>query len=270
MLWQELLVVAKPLKVTIEDLRFEIGSIEITGPAATDALIAVLNPIDDAADKDSPSGSWKRLQSLTNPSSLPLGTLLAFNMSDPRLRFPPRLPQDKRTQEEKSRDIFELCSTWPVDKTQPPSSLFLREARTAAAKLQSSQKRINKRRGTAVPGKYPTHLPTDPKIPIILVASRRPPSSGGVSGAIGSWTILMPWKWVQPVWYGIMHSSSNVRFGGLQELHQVAFENGIAYFPDDFPGTDAGAAEEERKGKERKESWEKRPPGKRVEWGTLR
>ncbi|PWW72740.1 POPLD-domain-containing protein [Tuber magnatum] len=268
-LWEVLLPIAKPLKVTVEDLRFEIGSIEITGPDATNSLLAVLNPA-DATDGDSPSGVWRNLRGLTNPSSLPLGACLSFDVLDPRLRDPPRLPEDKRKFEEIQETIFKVTSTWSIDRTQPPSPLFSREARAAAVKSQSSQKRINKRKGEAVPGEHPSPLPTDPRIPIVLLATRRSSTEKGVSGAIGSWTILLPWKWVQPVWYGIVHSGSNVKFGGLDELRQINYENSNRHFPDDFPGTKAGMAEELRKGVERKEWWDKRPKGKRVEWGSVK
>ena len=102
-------------------------------------------------------------------------------------------------------------------------------------KSQSSQKKINKRKGEAVPGEHPPPLPSDPRIPIVLLATRRPSSEKGVSGAIGSRTILLPWKWVQPVWYGIVHSGPNVKFGGLDELRQINYENSNRHFPDDFP-----------------------------------
>ncbi|KAG0643632.1 ribonucleases P/MRP protein subunit POP1-domain-containing protein [Tuber brumale] len=268
-LWEELLPTAKPLKVAVEDLRFEIGSIEITGPDATNSLLAVLNPF-DATDGDSPSGIWKYLRGLTNPSFLPLGACLSFDVIDPRLRDPPRQPVDKRKFEEVQETIFRVTSTWPIDRTQPPSSLFSREARAAAVKSQSSQKKINKRKGEAVPGEYPSPLPTDPRIPIVLLATRRQSAEKGVSGAIGSWTILLPWKWVQPVWYGIVHSSPNVKFGGLDESRQIDYENSNRHFPDDFPGTKAGIMEELRKGVERKEWWDKRPKGKRVVWDSVK
>lgn len=80
---------------------------------------------------------------------------------------------------------------------------------------------------------------------------------------------MLPWKWVLPVWYGLMHTGPTVRFGGVDERRQVLFESDGGCFPDDFPGTKAGAAEEERKGGERRELWGKRPKGKRVEWGSV-
>ncbi|KAH0607667.1 uncharacterized protein H6S33_002701 [Morchella sextelata] len=263
-LWDTLLPLCKDHKTFIEDLRFEIGSIEITGPSATAALLSILKPTTPGSP-DSPEGIWPQLHGLTNPSFLPLGSLLAFTISDPRLRLPPRpfIPPPSTTPEE---DLLNLSRTWPPDSTLPPSPLFLREARATAVRLQSSQRKIGRRKAAAPPGEYIPALPTDPEIPLLLFASHRQMPVRGVSQAIGSWTLMLPWKWVMPVWYGLMNTSSDIRFGGIDELRQVFFERGEGCFPDDFPGTAAGAEEERRKGAERKEVWEKRPRGKKVVW----
>lgn len=267
-LWTALIPIAKQHSLTLEDLRYEIGSIELTGPAATDTLLSILHPTD--SPPDSPAALWPHLRSLTNPSALPLGALLGFTIRDPRLHFPPRLPDDTRTAAELSAAVFSACSTWTLDLAPPtPCTLFSRAARTAAVKGQSSQKNINKRKSGAAPGVYPAPLPSDPAIPVLLFASRRANPSKGVSGAIGSWTLMLPWKWVLPVWYGLMHVGPSVRFGGVDERRQVLFESDGGCFPDDFPGTRAGAAEEERKGGERRECWGKKPKGKRVEWESV-
>lgn len=265
--WTALVPIAKQHSLTLEDLRFEIGSIELTGPDATDTLLSVLRPISPS----SPSAAlWLQLRSLTNPSALPPGALLNFTISDPRLRFPPRLPESTLTPSELSASIFNTCSTWPLDQTPPsPAALFSRTARTIAVKSQSSQKNINNRKGAAAPGTYPPHLASDPVVPILLFAARRASPAKGVSGAIGSWVLMLPWKWVLPVWYSLMHAGPTVRFGGVEQRRQVAFESGVGCFPDDFPGTRAGVAEEERKGGDRRELWGRKPKGKKVEWGSV-
>lgn len=267
-LWTVLIPITKQHSVTLEDLRYEIGSIELTGPASTDTLLSILHPA--SSPPSSPAALWPHLRSLTNPSALPPGALLSFTICDPRLHFPPRLLDDTRTASELSAAVFSACSSWSIDRAPPtPSALFSRPARTAAVKGQSSQKNINKRKGDAAPGTHPAPLKSDPAIPVLLFVSRRSNPSKGVSGAIGSWTLMLPWKWVLPVWHGLMHTGSTVRFGGVDERRQVLFESDGGCFPDDFPGTKAGATEEERKGRERRELWEKRPKGKKVEWGSV-
>ncbi|KAF8468886.1 ribonucleases P/MRP protein subunit POP1-domain-containing protein [Kalaharituber pfeilii] len=276
-LWMTVISVTKEYKsVTSEDLRFEIGSIEVTGPAATDVLIASLQPRVDPTDPESPEGVWGNLRCLTNPSALPKGAFLAFDILDPRLHFPPRLSPLSEEEEEISNRLFATLSAWPVDRTQLMASLFSREARLASTRAQSSQKRINKRKAEAMPGELPVVLPTDPYIPIILLANHHPtplPStqkgfSASASNAIGSWTLLLPWKWVLPVWYSIVHVPG-VRFGGLVETRQIQYENGCGSFPDDFPGTKSGLEEEERKAALRKDAWDRKPKQKRIAWETV-
>ncbi|KAF8428364.1 ribonuclease P complex subunit Pop1 [Tirmania nivea] len=277
-LWMTILSVSQSYpSVASEDLRFELGSLEVAGPAATSALLACLQPREKQVSSDTPEGIWENLRSLTNPSSLPPGAFLAFNIMDPRIAFPPRLPRlSEQEQEESTNKLFSVLSTWPPDQTQPPPALFSREARFASVRAQASQKRINKRKSEAIPGQLPEALSTDPYIPIILLANRElsaVPShnikfSAPTSNAIGSWTVILPWKWVLPIWYSLVNFPG-VRFGGLTESNQIQYENSVGSFPDDFPGTKAGLEEEGRKAAVRKQIWEKRPKQKRTAWESV-
>ena len=274
-LWNQLLVVSKKQNppVTVEDLRFEIGSIEVIGPGSTEALISALRPLtleNKAPPEDSPEGVWLALLGVTNPSSLPANVLLAFAISDPRLHFP--LPLKPPSSDSSMNDLALLLASWAPDKTQCPSSLFDRPARLSAARLLPSQKAINRRRTLAGPGISPPPQPSDPQIPIIVLASR-PQNLSAHSSSQGRWTILLPWKCVVPLWYSIMYyplsSGGNPRFGGLKEQQQVAFENAEPWFPGDFPGTKAGWEWGLRDREERKKEWERRPKGKRTEFESI-
>ena len=272
-LWNEVLKVAKMQRppVMIEDLRFEMGSIEVIGPESTEALISALQPtpiaLDEIVAKDSPGEVWSSLSLVTNPSALPLSAILGLNISDPRLHHPPR-PIIKLCTAESNDRLLSILSSWPPDITQPSPSIFDRTARLTAARLLPSQRAINRRKGDAPPGKYPPQLTQDPQIPILLIATRSP-----TSGAQGTWTVLLPWKCVLPVWYSLMHyplsTGGNPRFGGLQEMRQIAFEQGVPWFPGDFPGTRAGLEWDSMETERRKAEWGKRPKGKRVEWESL-
>lgn len=274
-LWMTILSIKKQYKSLIaEDLRFEIGSIEVCGPAATDALIASLQPRENPTSPELPEDVWVNLRSLTNTSSLPPGAFLAFNVMDPRIRFPPQLPSLSRTEGLREERLFSTLSTWPVDQKPYSPSLFSREARFTSIRGKSSQRNINKRKEETTPGELPRIISTDPYIPVILIANRNSPLvhskkfSAATSKAIGSWTVLLPWKWVLPVWYSLLHFPS-VRFGGISEAKQIQYENSVGSFPDDFPGTKAGLEEEERKATVRKQTWERRPKQKRTAWESV-
>ncbi|KAF2083229.1 ribonuclease P complex subunit Pop1 [Saccharata proteae CBS 121410] len=272
-LWEEMLRNSKMQKpaVKVEDMRFEIGSIEITGPAATEALVGALWPVapDEAStlSPDAPESVWKRLAQVTNLNVLPANALLGFNISDPRLHHPPRTVELDHSQAFQSELVTTLAE-WPPNKTQKAPQFFDRSARLAAARSLPSQKAINRRKSIATPGQFPDPKPTDPKIPVLLYATR------GTSISQGIWTVLLPWKFVNPVWYSIIYyplsTGGNTRFGGLEQKRQLAFEAGVPWFPGDFPGTSAGMAWEAMESTKRKHDWEKRPKGKRVEWESLK
>lgn len=275
-LWNELLPLSKRQNppVMVEDLRFEIGSIEVTGPGSTETLIATLRPFTAEGQElptDSPEATWLSLLGVTNPSSLPANALLAFSISDPRLHFPLQ-PMKPPSSESSMSDLAALLSSWPPDRTQGPPSLFDRPARLAAVRSLPSQKAINRRRTLAGPGAHPSPQPSDPRIPIILLATR-PQSSSKHNNSHGTWTVLLPWKCVVPLWYMLMYyplsSGGNPRFGGLKEQQQLAFERGEPWFPGDYPGTQAGWEWGIREREERRKEWERRPKGRRIEFDSI-
>ena len=283
--WNELLKNAKIQRpqVMLEDLRFEIGSIEMVGPGSTEALIGALDPHrvnerstesdaigvaeGDWVDIGSAEELWPLLTAVTNPACLPANAMLGFNISDPRLHYPPRsIPQPSYATAD--QQLIELLSSWPPDHTQATPDIFDRPKRLTASRQLASQKAIDRRKGEALPGAYPDPTPKDPKIPVLLSASR-PPNKNGQ----GTWTLLLPWPCVLPVWYYLMHyplsTGGNPRFGGLQEKRQVSFEQGLPWFPGDYPGTKAGYHWELLERDRKKQEWERRPKGRRTEWDSL-
>ena len=272
-LWGQLIPASRAQKppVVVEDLRYEIGSIEVTGPGSTEALMGTLWPV--KADSNpttvkSPAQTWGALKGLTNAATLPGGAILPFQITDPRLHYPPR-SMPGPLQDSSKDQLLEILSKWAPDENPQPAQLFSANHRFATSRLPS-QKSINRRQGDADPGKYPDPRPTDPQIPIILLASRsaRPSHSGQ-----GTWTILLPWKCVQPVWYMLLHyplsTGGMVRFGGIRENRQVTFEAGQPWFPGDFPGTAAGQTWETREREARRLEWERKPKGRRVEYDGI-
>ena len=275
--WTEILKVAKMQRPSpsVEDLRFEIGSIDIVGPGATAALVGALHPL-SADDSDSPNvharsawgAIWKQLSNISNPACLPPNVILGFEVSDPRLYYPPRKVEASAPSPSED-DLLYILSSWPPDEQPCPLSFFDRKARLEASRALPSQKSINRRKGDALAGSYPSPLSSDPRIPVVLLASRH----GDGVGSQGSWTVLLPWKCIKPVWYSLLHyplsSGGNPRFGGLQEIRQISFENHVPWFPADFPGTKAGWEWEMNERKRRKLEWGKHPKGRRIEWESV-
>ncbi|KAF1916742.1 ribonucleases P/MRP protein subunit POP1-domain-containing protein [Ampelomyces quisqualis] len=264
-LWNEVIRVSKIQKpsVVVEDVRFEVGSIEIMGPAAAETLSSILTPAPMLnTTADAPQSIWPALAATTDVGSLPKGAMLAFDISDPRFRDPPTttpLQQDQASLD----SLLETLSQWPVDSSQGPSRIFDRTLRLAAQRAMPSQKSINRRKSECTLGEVPEPKSTDACIPALVHVSREQKS----------WTILLPWKCVPAVWRGIsrypVSSGGNPRFGGLKERRQVSYERSVPLFPFDHPGTDAGWEWELRQREVRKHEWTKRPKGKRIEWSTI-
>ncbi|KAL2017056.1 hypothetical protein VTK56DRAFT_2629 [Thermocarpiscus australiensis] len=268
-LFEHLLKLAKMQtpQLYIEDLRFEIGSIELTGPGSTETLLGVLQPYFDKPDEEERHAQvFKALAGVTNPASLPKDSILAFSVKDPRLAYPPKMV--KAPNGGANAALLETLTKWPVEEGLKPFDIFNRDSRYQASRLPS-QKAINRRKGANAPGEPLQVTADDPPIPIMLLASR--PSTDGQ--AQGTWTLLAPWKCIMPVWYTLMHyplsTGGNPRLGGLDAQRQIAFEHGTPWFPGDFPATDAGLQWEMEQRAKRKADWDRRPKGKRTEWKSL-
>ncbi|KAK7426825.1 Ribonucleases P/MRP protein subunit pop1 [Neonectria magnoliae] len=252
----------------IEDLRFEIGSIELTGPASTEALLAVLSPYPEKdKEKTQHADLFQSLEGLSNSASLPAGAVLSFLVQDPRLRYPPKRVEASEDPDAQM-ELLERIATWRSEDNLEPFAIFNRDERHKASCLPS-QKYINKRKTNNSPGAPLEPISVDPPIPITLIASR----SGSGKQTQGSWTLLAPWKCILPIWYSLVHapltSGGNPRFAGLNEVRQVAFERGLPWFPADFLGTDAGVEWELEQRHKRQRLWERRPKSKRTEWTTV-
>ncbi|KAK1590878.1 POPLD domain-containing protein [Colletotrichum navitas] len=253
----------------IEDLRFEVGSIELTGPASTEALLGILHPYHvKEGSREQHAEIFGGLTSVTSPATLPRNAVLGFSIMDPRLRYPPRkVSQPNPDDEAEQNRSMELLANWPAAVGLKPYGLFQRDAHASATRLPS-QKSIDKRKGARRPGTALDVSDADPPIPVLLLASR-----SNATQAQGNWTVLVPWRCVQPLWHSLVHfplsSGGNPRFSGLDEMRQVAFERNLPCFPFDFLGTDAGAEWELEQRTKRKQEWERRPKSKRVAWESL-
>lgn len=264
-LWNEVVRIAKVQKpaVTVEDLRFEIGSIEMRGPAAAETLCSTLVPSSlTCSSSEAAKSIWPSLASITDCGSMPPNPIVSFPCSDPRLRDPPQTAPVFQDPDSQSQ-LLETLVSWPIDKCQPSPAIFSRNQRLAAGRSLPSQKSINRRKTAATPGEYPEPRSTDPQIPMLTY----------ISTARKTWTVLIPWKCVLPFWRAItrypVSTGGNPRFGGLEQIRQVSYEVSRPCFPFDFPGTSAGWAWELHERSVREKEWTKRPKGKRVEWTTL-
>jgi ribonuclease P/MRP protein subunit POP1 len=268
-LWQLLLQLSKVQKpsITIHDLRYEIGSLEVTGPNSMEALVNVLRPVadtkDDCEKRAVAKSVWDKLALITNPSFLPKNVLIAFDAIDPRLRPSDRIKADLTQMPQ----VIDMCSRWPLDDLRGSISLFDRTLRTKSNSSVASEKTINRKLDKKELDKSAKSSSGATAIPLVLF-----PTQQGRS-IQSSWVVLLPWSRVKSVWQSLMHCplscGSTVRFGGISEAHQAAYESGSAWFPADYPGTEAGFQWELQERKKSEAEWRRKPKGRRVEYETL-
>ncbi|KAH8757606.1 ribonucleases P/MRP protein subunit POP1-domain-containing protein [Diaporthe sp. PMI_573] len=256
-------------RLYVEDLRFEIGSIELVGPGTAEALCGVIAPYHSKDNsKEAHAKQFESLAATNNTPAPPNDIVWGFSAQDPRLRYPPRTAQGQISGEELAKGHSNAPRTTSEEAKPAPFLLFDRDARFKAASAPS-QKSLNRRKGSNPPGQPLSVTAADPPFPVVLFASR----SAATKHPRGSWTLLAPFKCVLPIWYSLVHYSmstgGNPRVGGLDELRQVIFEQSMPWFPGDFPGTNAGADWELEQRARRKADWAKRPKSKRVAWESL-
>jgi ribonuclease P/MRP protein subunit POP1 len=264
-LWDEIIHLSKVQKpaLTVEDLRYEIGSIDIIGPGSTEALVNTLRPIflnDDDRVTPEIEKLWNSIKPLENPSLLPRNALLYFNISDPRLNS--RI-QPTEIGELNDDALLELSTNWQTKTLIPSTSIHSRQTRLKSTQHLTSHTIVKRRLLSSADTLMPRA--SDPRIPIAILASPR--------GHRSTWTVLLPWAWVDITWRALMRvplsTGGTIRFGGIQEQRQTAYEVGRLWFPGDWPGTKAGIEWEERERKSTKKQWDAHPKGRRTEFDTV-
>jgi ribonuclease P/MRP protein subunit POP1 len=251
----------KGYDISLQDLRQEVGSIELKGPAATEVLQCVLQPyLAEEGEQDDHAARFRNL----GRELLAVGTVLAFSVQDPRLQWPPNRytgPEIDLNDDEAVFKHLERFAQRTVPASIKPIALFDKALRERGNKLPS-QGSLNRRRGTGLPGQALTVGPNDPPVPVLLMA-----------GEDASWTLVAPRGTILPLWQALMHcplsTGGNPRFGGLDELRQVTFEHGHPWFPADFPTTIEGQEWEWMERSKREKEWDRRPRGKRTAFESL-
>lgn len=225
--WQLVLELRKQddLKtVKVIDMRFQIGAIDVFGPLAINTVLSVLK-----VSEDNPvSEAWKSLHGLL-PSEVPKNIAIPLKVKDPRLIFPPRMISESPKASNK------YLSDWPQHKLDSPLFSLDQIQLCNASKVKTSE--LSKSQAA--------------NIPVMITRTTL-----GIS-------IMAPWSYITDIWYSLNHLPL-VRFGGLQELSQIYYENCLPFFPNDYPGTRAGDHHAKQLRDERESRYLRKPPAKRT------
>lgn len=237
-------------EVTIHDCKYSIGSIDLTGPKSLTALQSILQC---RQENDSQFGSFLKLHKLNDLTSVPENTIFTFNVCDPRFKTKPVIPAKSKINYDDQLDI--LIALKSKKKKSLSDDILNPESRAQTYDNQMSLKELGKRRnlhpGEAIPIKE-----NDASICVMLIKSYE------------QWTILLPWFWVVPFWYSLVHVP-HVQFGGFKQSEQLRLERKLLGWSDMVFTTNGYVqCELEREQAERK--WEKKPKSKRVTYAKLK
>ena len=97
-----------------------------------------------------------------------------------------------------------------------------------------------------------------------------PGTSGdfGVGAGYGAgWDIILPTGWAMAFWIALVYRGA--RTGGLQESQTLALEQGVPFFPNDFPDTPVGEAYDTKLKDDGEAKYKRYPPAKRPNYEKL-
>lgn len=268
--------------IELVDLRSRINCFEIIGPKSSQVLRGVLTA--DHEERTTFHEFWSQLRNVQTPGAVPRGMVVGLQVIDPRLGFPPKNAKALVTKDkDKDKDITNTSQSH-VFSSYPNVSL-------AQSKLWDEVQRDDgplrprfrkkelddRRRQNLVPGTRLKPEKKDDRIPLLLVqrsigssASSNTPlsrSSPGELAHIHGWSLFFPAHWSMAFLNSLTYTGTRV--GGLRERRTQVFESGSLDFPFDYPSTPAYEREALLSAQAERETWERKPPAKRVEWESV-
>ncbi|KAK9249052.1 ribonucleases P/MRP protein subunit POP1-domain-containing protein [Lipomyces tetrasporus] len=259
--------------IEVQDCRFAIGSIDIFGPKS---LKVIGHNLRLHLDNDSTiHEAWSAATAAGDPKQIPLGAVFPLKYFDPRTISAPS--RDRKLTSWEHRDVSQQTlismklngisqhlgrSTRSPLFTSEGRSIRVEHAKIAHGRLK--QRRAASSRAVDAASGSQIHLKKeslvfndDVAIPAIMI--RR--ANGGIS-------LLLPWQWIA-IFFKKLVIPAYTMYGGLQQYHQILSERMLPYFPDDFPGTSAGQAEEKEKTTLHEKEWKNRPRSKKTIYDSV-
>ncbi|KAH9936178.1 NUC188 domain-containing protein [Fomitopsis serialis] len=226
-------------EVEIADLRERVNVFEIMGPKSSQVIKGALKPT-----KDNDGTSFRR------------GMVVGFTLPTQKAKLESGLTSSPITV-----DIWDRTPKYKK-KTSTSASLSNIVLTEPGAEFGA---------GTIL---QPTQK--DDRIPVILMqrsvesASPISPSSPhhtSSSTALHGWTLIIPQGWAMAFLPSLIYTGTRV--GGQRERQTQTYEGGCAYFPRDYPFTDAYEEYADDREAKEQDRWERKPPAKRVNYTKI-
>ncbi|KAJ2509649.1 Ribonucleases P/MRP protein subunit pop1 [Coemansia sp. RSA 1939] len=264
--------------VQVTDISTDLVSFELLGAQSTRVLAAVLGDSSDSASCG--AETLRCIAGINSPAALGEGCVLALRINDPRLRFPRGLLHSPAPVCADTAQLDAILQRWPDtadDLGCDDAGVWDRAQCAKDVDSRPSDKDLNeRRRQNLVPGEGLQYRPgVDVTVPVIAVRSGPEAlvgarvSGGGSSsdGLAHGWTLLAPRGWGMALWMALVFAGARAQ--GLRERVHAAFEAGLPSFPAHWPGTAAYDLWAAPIAADALLRWQRRPPGKRVNYQAL-
>ncbi|KAF8650133.1 hypothetical protein AX16_005369 [Volvariella volvacea WC 439] len=249
--------------VEIADMRDKINMFEIMGPKANQVLKGALKPIPQEKRGEFRT-FWKAFGNLQTSGSLPRGMIIGATVVDPRLDFPPKNATAKSPQGTYLTSMLTILPSASIAQ----SAIWEESVRKSLANPQYTKKELDERRSkNLVPGTKLAPQRKDDRIPILLIQHSLESPNESSTEVIHGWKLIIPSGWAMAFFNSLIFTGTRV--GGQRERQTQAFEAGTAYFPRDFPATEAYDVYASTLEEEDVKEWRRKPPAKRVNYEKL-
>ncbi|KAF6067070.1 Ribonucleases P/MRP protein subunit POP1 family protein [Candida albicans] len=202
---------------TINDCRYALGSIELSGPLSIKCLSKIFHFQNISPDL---KNIWASLSKIKDSDLVPVGTTFTFNLQDPRIWQRPTKLRHNHNGDQDIYDIIIALNSSPHIDQDIVKSLTTSEGRYASYKDQLSIKELGKFHANL--NKKPSDI-SHSQIPVLLSKTDSQ-----------KWLLILPWHWILPFWIQIT-KVTDIKPGGSKQMHQFQFENHKPYYPQDFP-----------------------------------
>ncbi|WVR06792.1 hypothetical protein IAU60_003828 [Kwoniella sp. DSM 27419] len=248
----------------IRDLRGEINSLDIMGPRAGHVIKRVLKLC--RSELKVKTSFFDSLDVMQDASSLDEGLVAGVTIHDPRLNFPPQRPA---LAERDCDEQLLRAKRYEPSSQLASSDLWNSDIRDDKSKAAYTKYQLDARRHRlGLPGTRLRPQTTDDRIPVLLfqrsISNRQHPSDG-----FYGFTLMLPaGPWAQYLLFSLLYSGTLI--AGLEERRVQHREAGLPCFPEHFGQTcHAGSEWETARAARDKETWDRKPPGKRPEFAAL-
>lgn len=223
LVYERLFYDLKP-KYEVQDCRYAIGGIELMGAKSLIDLSKVVHIVGN-------HDIWRQISRMEDHGAIASGSTFVFSMRDPRMwKHPVMMPQAI------DADIDSIIRVNTENHTAS-LALLTAQGRTDSYVDQLSVAQLGQEFKQAGPFSNSVREDVISSSNIPIIVTKTP----------DSWTVLLPWHWVLPLWISLMRVP-DVHPGGYNQIHQLNFEQGRASFPQDYPWLAVGWEQQQLRG----------------------